>query len=218
MTPRVRDLLLAVLAVTTGVTDAAAFLRLGNVFASVITGNLALLGVAAGQGSGDLAVNGGVALAGYGLGVLVAGAFVGSREENQPTWPRRVTVSLAAEFAVLAGFSAGWLAQAGHPAAGAGRLGLLIAAAAAMGMQATAVRRFGQVSTTYLTSTLTSLVEAIAHRRMPDGWQRSTAILVCFVAGAAFGALAIAQSPSWVPVAMLLPLAAVLGAASLARS
>ncbi len=40
-------------------------MRLGKVFSSVITGNPALLGVATGQHDAALALNGGLALAGY---------------------------------------------------------------------------------------------------------------------------------------------------------
>lgn len=53
------------LTLSTGALDAVTFLRLGKVFSSVITGNLALLGVAAGQHDATLALNGGLALAGY---------------------------------------------------------------------------------------------------------------------------------------------------------
>jgi hypothetical protein len=51
-----------------------------------------------------------------------------------------------------------------------GLLALLLLAAAAMGLQSTAVRRLGQMSTTYLTSTLTGVITAVALRRWPgDG-------------------------------------------------
>jgi uncharacterized membrane protein YoaK (UPF0700 family) len=40
-----RDGLLVLLTLTTGAVDASCFLHLGNVFSSVITGNLILLGV-----------------------------------------------------------------------------------------------------------------------------------------------------------------------------
>ena len=203
-----RDSLVVVLALTTGAMDAATYLRLGKVFSSVITGNLALLGVAAGQQNLSLAENGGLALAGYGLGVLIGGAIAGIPEGRQPVWPRQVTMTLAAELLVLAAFSGGWLASDGHPAGG-GRLALLVVAGGAMGMQSTAVRRLGQMSTTYLTSTLTGLLQALAIRRWPSQWQRSTGVLAAFVAGAALGAVAALESPSLVPAAVLIPLAAV---------
>ena len=52
------------LTLTTGAVDASSFLHLGNVFSSVITGNLILLGVAAATQSSSLAIHSGTALAG----------------------------------------------------------------------------------------------------------------------------------------------------------
>jgi uncharacterized membrane protein YoaK (UPF0700 family) len=205
---RLRDGLVVVLALTTGSVDAVSYLRLGKVFSSVITGNLALLGISAGQRNPGLAVNAGLALAGYGLGVLVGGAFAGTPEQDQPAWPRPVVVTLALELLVLAGFSGGWLAAGGHPSGGP-RLALLAVAAAGMGMQATAVRRLGPMSTTYLTSTLTGVLQALAIRRWPSEWQRSTGVLLAFAVGAVLGGLAALQAPAAVPAAALVPLALV---------
>ncbi len=205
---RLRDSLVVVLALTTGAVDAVTYLRLGKVFSSVITGNLALLGVSAGQRNAGLAVNAGLALAGYGVGVLAGGALSGPPDRNQATWPRRVTVTLAAELLVLAGFSGGWLAAGGHPAGGP-RLVLLAVAAAAMGIQSAAVRRLGQMSSTYLTSTLTGILEALALRRWPLDWQRSTGVLLAAVIGAALGCLATLRAPFAVPATVMVPLAAV---------
>src|SRR5690348_11499781 len=182
MTPAAarRDALVVVLAVTTGAVDAATFLRLGHVFSSVITGNLVLLGVAAGQRSAALALNGGLALAGYGVGVVAGAMLAGTEQDDQPTWPTEVTRALGAEFVLLAAFSAVWEASAGRPAT-AERLGLLIAAAAAMGMQSAAVRRLGQMSSTYLTSTLAGLLSGLATRRWPTDWRRSIGVLAAIV-------------------------------------
>jgi uncharacterized membrane protein YoaK (UPF0700 family) len=74
----VRDGLLVLLTLTTGAVDASCFLHLGNVFSSVITGNLVLLGVAAATRSASLAIHSGVALAGYSAGVLI-GAPIATR-------------------------------------------------------------------------------------------------------------------------------------------
>lgn len=210
---RVRDGLVVVLALTTGAVDAVTFVRLGKVFSSVITGNLALLGIAAGQREGSLAVGGGVALAGYGLGV-VAGRVVARESKDQRIWPRRTTATLAVELLVLAGFSAGWLATGGTPG-DRSRLALVLVASAAMGMQAAAVRRLGPMSSTYLTSTLTGMLEALAIRRWPpEDWRRSTGVLLALVAGAAGGAAAATTAESLVPVTVLVPLAAVVAHAA----
>src|SRR5438477_6024198 len=170
-----RDVLLVVLTLTTGALDAVTFIRLGKVFSSVITGNLALLGVAGGRQDTALALNAGLALAGYACGVVAAGAVAGTPEHGQPAWPVQVTRALAGEFGVLAAFSGEWLAAGGQPG-GASRVALLLLAAAAMGMQSAAVRRLGQMSTTYLTSTLTGILTDLALRRRPDDWRRSAGI------------------------------------------
>jgi uncharacterized membrane protein YoaK (UPF0700 family) len=215
---RHRDALVVVLALTTGALDAVSYLRLGKVFSSVITGNLALLGVATGKHDAVLALNAGLALAGYACGVLVGGAFAGTPERGQPTWPSRVTFTLTAELSVLAAFSGEWLVTGGH-AAGASRPALLLLGAAAMGMQSTAVRRLGPMSTTYLTSTLTGILTALAVRRWPAEWQRSSGVLLAAVMGATLGGLAALWSPHWVPAAILIPIATVLAASTrLARS
>jgi len=214
---RDRDALVVVLALTTGALDAVSYLRLGKVFSSVITGNLALLGVATGQHDAMLALNAGLALAGYACGVLAGGAFAGTPERGQPAWPVRVTLTLTAEWGVLAAFSGEWLVTGGHPA-GASRLALLLLGAAAMGMQSTAVRRLGPMSTTYLTSTLIGILTALAIRRWPAEWQRSSGVILAALIGATLGGLAALWSPGWVPAAILVPVTAVLaGSAGLAR-
>jgi Protein of unknown function (DUF1275) len=57
---RCRDALVVVLTLTTGVLDVVSCLRLGKVFSSVITGDLALLGVATGKHDAVLALNAGL--------------------------------------------------------------------------------------------------------------------------------------------------------------
>lgn len=209
LTARHRDVLLIVLTLTTGTLDAVTFVRLGKVFSSVITGNLALLGIAAGQQSGSLALNAGLSLAGYAVGVAVASLIAGTPEQGQPTWPPHVTRALAAETAVLAAFSGEWLADGADPA-GASRIALLILAGVAMGMQSATIRRLGQMSTTYLTSTLTAMITDLTLRRRPADGSRSTGILLAFVTGAAVGTLIALHAPYWVPVPVLVPIALVL--------
>lgn len=82
-----RDGLVVMLTPSTGALDAVTFLCLGKVFSSVITGNLALLGVAAAQHDATLALNGGLALAGYAAGVLLGSVFVGTRNAASRSGP-----------------------------------------------------------------------------------------------------------------------------------
>src|SRR5215471_12678226 len=90
----VRDLLVVLLTVTTGAVDAASFLALGNVFGSVITGNMVLLGVAAGAARPELAVHSGVALAGYVAGVAAGAPLAAHPDGREGTWPPSVTITL----------------------------------------------------------------------------------------------------------------------------
>ncbi len=100
---------------------------------------------------------------------------------------------------------------AGRPAAGA-RLGLLALAAATMGVQSAAVRRLGELSTTYLTGTLTALLTALAARRRPANWRRDVTALFALVIGAGLGALTAVGDPILLPIVILTPLAVVTAA------
>ena len=121
----------------------------------------------------------------------------------------RPFTGLAAETAILVVFSAGWLAAGGRPGT-AGKLALLAIAAVAMGMQSAAVRRLGQMSSTYLTSTLTGIVAGLVTRQRPAGLGRSLGSLAAIVVGAAGSSVVAADVPDWLPLLVLAPLAAVL--------
>jgi uncharacterized membrane protein YoaK (UPF0700 family) len=204
----VRDTLVVLLTLTTGAVDAASFLGLGKVFSSVITGNLVLLGIAAGTGVDALALRSGVALLGYAAGVMLGAPIAARRGANDATWPRSVTVTLAAEVLVLLVFCVGWEVAGGHPAGG-GQYPLVALLAAAMGMQGAAVRQLGQMSSTYMTSTLTGVLAALATRTKVDGLPRSIGVLIAIVVGAVAGGLVVRLAPVWLPVFVLLPLGAV---------
>jgi uncharacterized membrane protein YoaK (UPF0700 family) len=162
--------LAVVLTVGTGATDVASFTRLGEVFASVMTGNLVLLGFAAERLSGALAVHALVAFAGYVLGVAIGSRLTTARTAGGATaaagragggtaaagtaaagtagtdrggeWHRAVLAGLLVELALLAAFAVGW-ELAGAAPGGAGQLALLAAATAAMGTQSVAARHLG---------------------------------------------------------------------------
>ena len=206
----IRDSLVVLLTLTTGAVDAASFLALGNVFSSVITGNMVLLGVAAGTGRPELAVHSGVALAGYVAGVLVGAPLAAERHHAKAgPWPPSVTVALTVELVILAVFSAGWELAGTHPS-GAVQLTLVAVLAAAMGLQAAAVRRLGQMSTTYLTSTLTAVVAGLVTGSKPDGMARSLGVLVTIILGAIAASILLEEARAWLPLVILLPLGLVI--------
>jgi uncharacterized membrane protein YoaK (UPF0700 family) len=209
MTLRSRDVLVILLALTTGATDASAFERLGNAFASVITGNLVLLGVGAAGGDGRLALFSGCALLGYAAGVFASAPREKATTGEPPVWPLGATVVLIADLVLLAIVSLGWELSGGRPGRTA-QLLLLAVAAAAMGMQSTAVRRLGPMSTTYLTSTFIGLFEALAERRWSGEESRSAAILAAALAGAAAATALILHAPRLLPALVLGPLVIVI--------
>jgi uncharacterized membrane protein YoaK (UPF0700 family) len=211
-----RDYRVVLLTITAGAVNAVSFIALGKVFSSVITGNLVLLGVAATTHSSVEAIHAGVALAGYAAGALIGAPLAARQSRHAGMWPASVTATLATELIVLAGFCIGWELSDGHPH-DAGQLALLIVAAAAMGMQSAAVHRLGQMSSTYLTSTLLGVLAGLATRTKPDGLGRSLGALAAIVVGALAGGILATSAYAWLPVAVILPPAVVV-AGSIAGS
>jgi len=205
----IRDSLVVLLTLTTGAVDVTSFLALGNVFSSVVTGDMVLLGAAAGTGRPELAVHSGVALAGYLAGVMAGAPLAGRRQHASGTWPPGVTITLAVEFVILVAFTVGWDLAGTHPSGG-GQLALVAVLAAAMGLQAAAVRRLGQMSTTYLTSTLTALVAGLVTGSKPDGMARSLGVLATLIIGATVASVLLEEARAWVPLVILVPLGLVI--------
>jgi uncharacterized membrane protein YoaK (UPF0700 family) len=207
---RLITVLAVVLTVATGATDVASFTRLGSVFASVITGNLVLLGLAIGR-SGANATHAVVAVAGYSAGVA-AGTRLIRVVQAVGSLRRALRAVLLVELVLLAGFALGWELTGGTPS-GAAQLVLLAVATAAMGTQSTAARGLGpQVSTTYLTGTLTSFVAAwVTPGQQARMQAREVFVLAALTAGAAAGGLVIANAAAGLPAIPLTALALVIG-------
>jgi uncharacterized membrane protein YoaK (UPF0700 family) len=227
--PRPQSLTLAVIALTfgSGATDVACFTRLGGVFASVMTGNIVLGGLAVARGSVSLASHTAVSLAGYIAGVIGAtriayGLRSASRSksgEQGGVWPGHVTWALRAELVLLAGFTVGWEVSGARPV-GWAQFCLLATAAAAMGVQAGAARDMGlmEVTTTYLTGTLTGLVASLARpgHKTPHRVRRF-GVLIGLAAGASLSGLLIATAADAADAVPALPLGALVTALVLAH-
>ena len=204
-----------------GATDVASFTRLGGVFTSVMTGNIVLWGLSAAQRSVTLFAHTAVSIAGYIAGVAcgtwVAHGFKmhgnGKPEEanRDSVLPAHVSWSLFTELVLLAGLTVGWEVTGGRPAGGVQYV-LLAVTAAAMGVQSSSVNEMGltNVSTTFLTGTLTGLVSSLAKpgQGMKHGARR-IGVLIGLATGALLCGLLVATAPRVVPV---LPLAAVITA------
>ena len=177
--------------------------------AGVVTGNLVLLGIGGVRRDGSLALSAGCAVVGYLIGVLAASSGRRhKRDEEQRLWPPGVTVALICAGVLLLVFTVGWEATGGRPGREVQAV-LLPIVAVAMGIQTTAVRRLGPLSTAYLTGTLTALLEGLADRHWSTEESRGVAIIIAAIAGAATATLVIDHSPAFLPLVPLVPLTVV---------
>jgi uncharacterized membrane protein YoaK (UPF0700 family) len=221
MQSRTRQQILTMIAVAltfgSGATDVASFTRLGGVFTSVMTGNIVLGGLAVAQRSLSLAGHTAVSIAGYIVGVA-AGTWIAhgfktasppDEEDRASVLPAHVNWTLFAELILLAGLTVGWEVTGASPA-GWAQFCLLAVTSAAMGMQAAAVKEMGltDVSTTFLTGTLTALVSSLVSpgQDTPHG-SRRFGVLIGLAVGAGLCGLLVATAPDGVPA---LPLAALI--------
>ncbi len=204
---RERDALVILLTLVTGSIDAIGFTRLGGVFTSVMTGNMVLLGVAAGKGDVSLAIHTGIAFLGYVVGSLVGARVAGHAQENDDLWPRTILKALIFEFVVLCVFATWWELVSSAPT-GAAEYAMLSVNAVALGVQSAATLRFGisGLSTTYLTGTLTQFVAGVAKRKDPISG-RSAFILLALIVGAGLGAVLALHAPRFAPVLPIVILA-----------
>lgn len=151
---------LVLLAFAAGTMDTIAFLTLGEVFTSAMSGNTVLFGLALGQGHLAAAARSLVAFAGYVCGVIVAAVLLRERE-------RGIRRTIGLELLFVAAFAALWAVRDGarHPA---DPYGLIVLSAIAMGLQGGVGRtiRVPGVPTIVITSTLTAIVGGITERAL----------------------------------------------------
>ncbi|MEU3454734.1 YoaK family protein [Micromonospora sp. NPDC006766] len=204
---RRRHAMVVVLTFLTGSADAVGFLALGGAFSSVMTGNMVLLGLSAGSGHADLALTSGCAIVSFIAGVLAGARLAGSAQPSDPVWPRRVTHALVLELLVFVVFLVVWVINLPHPSARVA-LGLLMLSATALGVQSSAIQRFGVpgLSSTYLTGTLTSLIAGVAARSPWRELRPRAHVLLALMTGAAVGAVVALHLPAWSPALLLVPL------------
>jgi uncharacterized membrane protein YoaK (UPF0700 family) len=214
-----RDIEVAVAALTvaTGSLDVTAFLRLGGVFASVMTSNLAFVGIAVIRAEGALGAHCAVALAGYIAGVALGSAVAAPGGGEGHLGTRRLNLLLGGELVLLVAYALGWLAADAHPK-GWAQMVLLGSVALAMGAQSAAAHRLRHpaAATTYLTGALTGVVTALTARRRPD--PAATVALVALVAGAAVGAALIEVVPMATPLLAVTAVAVAVALSGLAPS
>jgi uncharacterized membrane protein YoaK (UPF0700 family) len=147
-----------------GWLDTLAFLYLGKVFISFMSGNLLFVGIGAGDGNGALVSRAGAALGTFLVATAVGARLTGSRVA--PDAERPLRRALLIEGLLLAVFGVLWLTMgkpAGHPTT---TFALLVVGAAAMGLQAAISLSFHlpNVATVALTGTLAQLGALVGWR------------------------------------------------------
>ena len=222
--PKQQILTLIAIALTfgSGANDVASFTRLGNVFTSVMTGNIVLWGLSAAQRSVSLFSHTAVSISGYIAGVAVGtwvahgfkvrGTGKPDEEGRDSVLPGHVSWALFTELVLLAGFTAGWEITGAQPT-GWAEFALLAVLAAAMGMQSSSVNEMGlaHVSTTFLTGTLTGLVSSLASPGQNTQYGgRRIGVLIGLAAGALLCGLLVATAPRIVPALSLTAMISVL--------
>jgi|SRR6266851_2407917 uncharacterized membrane protein YoaK (UPF0700 family) len=198
---RVRDLLLNVLAGSSGAVDAISFLALGKVFSAFMTGNIAFLGlrVAGANAPGWVAIL--TSMAAFAAGVYLSTLIV-KPSKSSALWPQRVTVALGASLIAHAAFLAVWFASNGQPSIDVAHV-LLGLWGLAMGMQSAAVRTLhvDGVFTTAATATIILLVGDITNwSATVEERRRLAGVLVSLFVGATAGGLLLVHAPIYAPV------------------
>ncbi|OLP66309.1 hypothetical protein BACPU_06110 [Bacillus pumilus] len=206
-----RHIALLFLCLSTGIVDVIGYLSLGHVFTANMTGNIVLLGVAAGSSLQLTAIHSITALSGFVLGVLLA--IVIGKKHKKTFWPQAVTRIFVMEVIILLLFALMTII----PYTQGAYFMLIILLSMAMGMQTTAARKLNVagISTTVLTSTLAHLFEEFA-QRLSNREQRKAPIeqvnwmrigsIVLYCLGAALAAFTDAYDPFiiiWIPICLL---------------
>ncbi|HEU4999717.1 MAG TPA: DUF1275 family protein [Lapillicoccus sp.] len=200
-TGRTEVALATLLAATAGAVDVLAFTRLGQAFASIVTGNLAGAGAGLGLGQPQLVGSVTTAVVAFAVGVLVGGVGVRRAAGSTARWPMPATALCAVELGFLVVLGVVWVVTGGAPS-GVAQYVALTAAAVGMGLQSAAFRLvpLPGVTTTYFTGTLTVLLLGV----VTGGRVNAAAViaLLALLAGAVGAGLLVAHAAT---AAVVLP-------------
>lgn len=199
--------ILGLTALAAGAVDIISFARLGGVFASAMTGNLAFLGLYLARFSFLAALGSFLALLGF-VGGGVMGTLLGRGRGQYPA----LRVLLGAETLLLAGAVWLWFATA-HAAASDSRDTLILLLSLAMGLQSIIGKRvnLSNIPTVVFTSTLTNMVIALTDMlasgnfKVPKDTRRQSASFLLYFAGALAAGVCVYRD---VQVLIFIPLAA----------
>jgi len=184
--PRYLEHILGLTGFAAGAVDIISFAKLGGVFASAMTGNLAFLGLYLARFSFASAIGSAIALLGF-----VGGAACGHLLTRGKSRAASLQILLGAEVLLLALVVLLWLAGP-HPNGSATADGLITLLALAMGFQSIVGKKINlsNIPTVVFTSTLTNLVIGVADTivnkkpELPEDTKRQIASFLLYFAGA----------------------------------
>jgi uncharacterized membrane protein YoaK (UPF0700 family) len=212
---RVRNAAAMALAATSGGADAIGYLALGHVFTSAMTGNLTLLGIALAHRDGLRIGRVCVSLICYMAGAALGARISRTPQPGDPVWPSAVTRALALEATFFAMYAVGWWVV-GPRLDVYTKAVLLGLGAVALGIQSSAMQRFGSgvgLNTTFLSGSLVRLVGRLTTRHPFRDIHHHLLALVGLVCGGCLGALLVLHAPAFAPLVPLAGLAFALGSA-----
>lgn len=156
-----RNLGTAFLAIASGSSDVIAFLMLGQVFASAMTGNTALLGIAISEGDMLTASKPFTPLFGFIVGAVLASTIYNADDSGTRQHATLRTL-LVLEIVCLGAFAIVWQ-MADGPAEGVTVYGLILLCSIGMGIQGIVAKGLNVpgVNTIVFTSTLASIAASV---------------------------------------------------------
>jgi uncharacterized membrane protein YoaK (UPF0700 family) len=180
------ETIMGLTAFAAGAVDIISFTRLGGIFASAMTGNLAFMALYLARGSINSAVGSVLALLGFMAGTAAAHLLT-----RQKTQQAALNILLGMETALLAGVVCLWVAAT--PVNGGWRAGMVIVLlSVAMGTQIIAGKRLNlsNIPTIVFTSTLSNFVaglsDTLAARKftLSEDSRRQCAAFILYFLGA----------------------------------
>jgi uncharacterized membrane protein YoaK (UPF0700 family) len=210
-TPRYLEFILALTAFAAGSVDVISFVRLGGIFASAMTGNLAFLGIYLARLSFFSAIGSAIGLAGF-----IIGSALGNILTRGKPRPESLTILLGIEILLLLAVIALWFPMP-HKNGSASADILISLLSISMGLQSIIGKKINlsNIPTVVFTSTLTNLVigltDALSEKKFvlpKDTRRQATSFFLYF-----FGAL-VAGIAAYLKLAVLVALPA--GAIALA--
>ncbi len=198
-TPRYLEPILGLTAFAAGAVDVISFVRLGGIFASAMTGNLAFLGIYLARFSFYSAIGSAIGLIGFIIGAALGNIFTRGRSR-----PDSLTTLFTIELALLLAVIALWFPTP-HKNGSLAADTLIALLAIAMGLQSIVGKKINlsNIPTVVFTSTLTNLVigltDALAQEKFvlpTDTRRQATSFFLYFFGALIAGILAYLKIPA----------------------